>query len=139
MKKIILIASAFVIVCLMTVTGIFAGGPSETTNQTASSNNENTMKENAGQNYVDANQDGICDNKDDSNQCQNYVDIDQDGVCDNQTNEQCMSHCQNNDHGNQQCQQNYVDANDDGVCDNYQNNTCLHDGTGRQLGHHRGR
>ena len=64
-----------------------------------------------GRNYVDANGDGICDNR--GNYCR-FVDTDGDGVCDY--------------HGSS-CW--YTDTNGDGVCDNY--GTGCH-GQGR--GHH---
>jgi hypothetical protein len=71
------------------------------------------------QNYVDADGDGVCDNRGTGN-CgngngqngQNYVDADGDGVCDNRGTGNCGN-------GNGQNGQNYVDADGDGVCDNY--------------------
>lgn len=55
----------------------------------------------AGCAYVDANGDGVCDNRTDGGRC--YVDADGDGVCDDRT-------------GGGRC---YVDANGDGICDNW--------------------
>ncbi len=52
-------------------------------------------------NFVDQNQDGICDNQ---GQCQqNFVDDDKDGVCDNQparNNRGCGNRSQGRHHGN---------------------------------------
>ena len=66
--------------------------------------------------YVDANGDGICDNRG-TGACR-YVDANGDGVCD-----AC---------GNGACH--YVDADGDGVCDNYGQ----YAGTGNGGGHHGG-
>lgn len=58
-----------------------------------------------GKNYVDTNGDGVCDNH--ITCVKNYVDVDGDGICDNYI----------------ACGKNYVDLNGDGVCDN-QGNIC---------------
>ncbi len=58
--------------------------------------------------YVDANSDGVCDNRL-SGDCGNYVDANGDGICDNCLSGGCGS---------------YVDANGDGICDNCQNSHC---------------
>lgn len=53
--------------------------------------------------YIDANEDGICDNGD--IHCIEYVDANEDGICDNGD-----THCIG-----------YVDADKDGICDNCSN------------------
>ena len=78
--------------------------------------NENCGTNCSDENYVDADSDGVCDNKasncnNNSENCANYEDTDSDGVCDNYY-DNCDNVC---DSG-----QNYVDADSDGVCDNYQ-------------------
>lgn len=118
MKKIIFIAGAMIIVCVMTMTGIFAGSPDETNLQKVSSDSENTVTENTGKNYLDINQDRICDNN---------------------VNYQCSTCGQSNCQGNSNCQQNYVDEDQNGICDHRQDKVCTQDGTGRQLQHHKGR
>ena len=66
--------------------------------------------------YVDADGDGICDNRG-TGACR-YVDANGDGVCDNRGTGTCR----------------YVDANGDGVCDNYGQ----YAGTGNGGSHHGG-
>lgn len=64
-------------------------------------------------NYVDSNNDGICDNKETNTNMStgnNYVDSNNDDICDNKEINTNASK------GN-----NYVDSNDDGVCDNIGN------------------
>ena len=153
MKKIIFIAGAMIIVCVMTMTGIFAGSPDEANLQKVSSDSENTVTENTGKNYLDINQDGICDNnvnyqcstcgqsncQGNSNCQQNYVDENQDGICDNKVSNQCSTCGQTNCQGNSNCQQNYVDEDQNGICNHRQDKVCTQDGTGRQLQHHKGR
>lgn len=118
MKKIIFIEGATIIVCVMTITSIFAGSPNEVGKQNVSASSEKAVTENIGQNYVDVNQDGICDNK---------------------VNNQCPGYGQNECQGQQNCQQNYIDDNQDGICDQYQNKTCTQDGSGRHLKYQKGR
>lgn len=139
MKKIIFIAGATIIVCVMTMTSIFAGSPNEVGKQNVSASSEKAVTENIGQNYVDVNQDGICDNQEAAEKGQNYVDNDQDGICDNKVNNQCPGYGQNECQGQQNCQQIYVDDNQDGICDQYQNKTCTQDGAGRHLRYQKGR
>lgn len=71
--------------------------------------------------YVDADNDGVCDNRGTVCDGRYYVDVDQDGVCDNQG-------------------QNYMDADNDGIYDN-QGTHCHgggqgHHGNGHRAGHH---
>ena len=97
-------------------------------------------------NFIDDNNDGICDNCADvscpqngngSGHCQvcgNYVDGNNDGICDN-----CAGvSCPQNGNGSGHCQVcgNYVDGNNDGICDNYAGGSCI--GNGKGKGHHRG-
>lgn len=70
-----------------------------------------------GQNYVDADGDGICDN---------FVDVDGDGINDNcpgygngQGRGNGQGYGNGQGCGNGRCGQNYVDADGDGVCDNF--------------------
>lgn len=71
-------------------------------------------------NYVDINNDGICDNYGTN---ENYIDANNDGICDNYgTNK------------------NYIDTNNDGICDNYSNATSsnhygMHHGNGAKQRH----
>lgn len=67
--------------------------------------------------YVDANNDGKCDN---------FVDLNGDGRCDFGGKGYRKGNCYNNNtdaraDGKGVRQRNYVDANGDGICDNYQN------------------
>ena len=85
--------------------------------------------------YVDANDDGICDNRG-TGACR-YVDANGDGVCDNRGTGACRYADTNGDGvcdtcGNGACH--YVDADGDGVCDNYGQ----YAGTGNGGGHHGG-
>ncbi len=59
-------------------------------------------------NYADADNNGICDNRDSMNGG-NYEDADSDGVCDNRNSVNCG---------------NYADADNNGVCDNRENAVC---------------
>lgn len=62
--------------------------------------------------YVDADNNGICDNyAEGNNACPGYVDADDDGACDNYA-------------ANQDVRPGYVDADNDGVCDNYGSGAC---------------
>ena len=73
------------------------------------------------QNYVDLNNDGICDNNNvTGGNGLNFVDANGDGICDN--NGACGNGL------------NFVDDNGDGVCDNY--GTFQKNGTGMHRGGH---
>lgn len=67
-------------------------------------------------NYVDENNDGVCDNaacgecKNTQAQQRNFVDENNDGVCDNAGCGECKN--------TQTQQRNFVDEDNDGVCDN---------------------
>lgn len=96
MKKII-------IVCVVGIVLSFASLASNAKNDTSKSSSLN--------NYVDINDDGICDNKNLDTNTQkrnNYVDNNNDGVCDNKSI-------------NTQGNNNYVDSNNDNMCDNINN------------------
>lgn len=80
-----------------------------------------TYKLNKATNFVDSNNDGICDNRGTCGNGLYFVDANGDGICDN------SGTCGNGSY--------FVDANGDGICDNL--GTCPKDGTGRQLGKHR--
>lgn len=83
-----------------------------------------------GQNYVDRNGDGICDN---GGAGQYYIDADGDRACDH-----CQGQgvCVNN--GTCVMGQNYVDADGDGVCDNQGTQAKAWQGGHHQNGgHHR--
>ena len=75
-------------------------------------------RESRGTNYVDADNDGVCDNRPANGagcgQGAGFVDADGDGVCDNKGA------------GGRGCGQGrgYIDANGDGICDNRGNGTC---------------
>ena len=58
----------------------------------------------AGCSFVDADNDGICDNKKNGCQNRNFTDADNDGVCDHKSAETCGG--------------SFTDADGDGVCDN---------------------
>ena len=72
-----------------------------------------------GRNFVDNDNDGVCDYYNTS--CQ-FVDNDGDGICDNCGSDNC-----GNGAG-------YVDADGDGICDNYTANTSQK-GSGSRRGH----
>lgn len=97
MKKIIITAAAFALTLTLSTTA-FAAGHAGTACARRSAC-ESTIYA-SGCTFVDANGDGVCDNRD--SHCTTFVDADKDGVCDN-----CGTHCTN-----------FVDADKDGVCDN---------------------
>lgn len=105
MKKIMIGMAAMVLVVSVNSTTVFAAGGGR------------------GRNFVDNNNDGVCDYYNTS--CQ-FVDNDGDGICDN-----CGSNGCGNGTG-------YVDADGDGVCDNYDSNVCGN-GSGYQNGSGSGR
>ena len=74
-----------------------------------------------GVNFVDADGDGVCDNRGDG-ACAGFVDSDGDGVCDNYANGACAG-------------AGFVDADGDGVCDNRGDGACGN----REASHHAGR
>lgn len=77
----------------------------------------------AGQNFVDADHDGICDNRGTDQQSGtaqnagggNFVDADGDGIC---------------DHAGTEARCRYVDADHDGICDTYAANQGARQGNG---------
>lgn len=135
MKKIIFIASAFIFICMMTTTGIFADSQNSVTDQI--SQEKISTAENA---FTDIDENSVtADNSQNTNNAcyqQNYVDSNNDGICDHYDEKQCQ-----NNTGN--CQQtncnNYCDQDHDGVCDRYQDRDCAQDGTGQHNHHHGGR
>lgn len=86
MKKILTCIAAMVLIISVSSLTVFAAGNGR------------------GRNYVDNNNDGVCDNYNAS--CQ-FVDNDGDGICDN-----CASATCGNGAG-------YIDADGNGICDNY--------------------
>lgn len=82
-----------------------------------------TNKINKTTNFVDTNNDGICDNQGAGGNGLYFVDANGDGICDNQGTGGNGSY--------------FVDANGDGICDNQTNRVRPQDGTGRQLGKNR--
>lgn len=73
---------------------------------------------NCGRGYVDANNDGVCDNQ---GQCARFVDADNDGICDNfAARDMTCWQCVDAD-GDGFCEQHhgacFYDADGDGVCD----------------------
>ena len=85
-----------------------------------------------GPGYVDADGDGVCDNYGAGQGSRSgYVDADGDGICDNYGNGYGCGNGQGNGNGYGPGNGNgagYVDADNDGVCDNY--------GAGNGRGHH---
>ena len=82
--------------------------------------NSETMTTEIGQNFADADGDGICDNTVSSLR---YIDANGDGVCDNLGTYQRSGANGNsgnsaNSNGGSRSGRNYVDADGDGVCDN---------------------
>ena len=77
-----------------------------------------------GDNFVDANEDGICDNYNSaSGNGGGFTDEDNDGICDNRGNG-----------GGQGNHRNFVDANEDGICDNYSGEASFSQNMGRGVG-----
>lgn len=83
-------------------------------------------------NFIDADNDGICDNREERRDCWqngscqagNFSDIDNDGICDNKEGKR---ECEQNG----SCQANLTDADNNGICDNreerqdcWQNGSC---------------
>ena len=97
-------ALAAVLVLSVGATAAFAAGPRAGRGNgnfvDADNNGVCDNRGNGNRNFVDADNDGVCDNRGNGNG--NFVDADNDGVCDNRGN------------GNG----NFVDADNDGVCDN---------------------
>ena len=116
-KKILAIVILGLLVVALVPAAIFASGNGYGNGQAQVGIAATT---NIGNNYVDANGDGICDNH--GTNCGNHVDANGDGICDN--------------HGTN-CG-NYVDTNGDGVCDNYGTNGSYGHHGGRGMGHHNG-
>ena len=84
--------------------------------------------------YVDADNDGVCDNYAAGTCAQGghhrgYVDADNDGVCDNYASGACagQGNCRGQGAG-------YVDADGNGTCDNYEAGTCPGNGAGHGHG-----
>ena len=86
-----------------------------------------------GSNFVDADQDGVCDNSDVTNSTggngfgynNRFVDADQDGVCDNRD-------VTNSTSGNGFGYHNrFIDADQDGICDYDHTRACSRHGKGR--------
>ncbi|NLM05441.1 MAG: hypothetical protein GX219_00765 [Tissierellia bacterium] len=120
---------------------------------------------NLGPNYLDADNDGVCDycatnggvgrqvNAGRGRQalCTDFVDADKDGICDNYENRPMDGTGKKLGRGQggqgrqaagrggqgQGLSENFVDVDSDGVCDNYVNRPM--DGTGKQLGRGRNR
>jgi len=64
----------------------------------------------AGPNFTDKNNDGICDNRPGrGNRNRNFIDTDNDGICDNFTNRSGRANGRN-----------FVDTNNDGICDRFE-------------------
>ena len=72
--------------------------------------------------YVDLDNDGVCDNYGGQGSCAGYVDADGDGVCDNYG-------------AGQGSRSGYVDADGDGICDNYGNGYGCGNGQGNGNGY----
>ena len=82
--------------------------------------------------FVDANNDGVCDNagtacprSEGCAQGSNFVDQNGDGVCDNAADGKCTKKGKG---------RNFVDANNDGVCDNAAAGQCAGKGKGQGKG-----
>ena len=123
MKKMLMTVAALAVIWTLGTTAAFAEGPSASTAESVSAvqTGGKTNHPAAGGNcaFVDADNDGICDNLD--THC-NFVDANGDGICDNRD-----THCTS-----------FVDADNDGICDNCKNlcthnsashsNDCAHNG-----------
>ena len=106
LKKGILAVAAAGSLCAIGITSVFAAGPAN------------------GRNYIDLNQDGICDHREDCWQC---GDQNQDGLCDL---------CGKVLTSGASAGQNYVDANQDGICDHYSANHHAGQGNRYHRNHH---
>ena len=111
-QKITLTITALVLVAALSTMAAFATG-------------------NGSRGFVDADNDGICDNQGNGN----FVGADNDGICDNQGYGNFVDAdndgvCDNRGNGNG----NFVDVDNDGVCDNRGTGVRPQDGTGRQWG-----
>jgi hypothetical protein len=108
MKTKVIIIS--MVVFLLSVMGAIA--------QQKSSTNTNTgiVSDNKGANYVDKNNDGICDNRTTAKSTKNFsgrnfIDKNNDGICDNRQGSNKTQTAKG---------RNFVDKNNDGICDNRQ-------------------
>jgi hypothetical protein len=116
---------------LMLITVLLFGFHLSAASQNSTS--QTPVKSTTSKNFVDKNNDGICDNLVSGNQNdrgRNFVDANNDGICDNK--EAC---------GNKVKGANYVDKNNDGICDNrgnrgkgHGNGYCHRNGNGRGNG-----
>ena len=79
MKKLITIAAAFALTLALGTTA-FAASPRHNSHHSASSTTSTGYC-----NFVDADNDGICDNGD--THCSSYLDANNDGICDNCQNQ----------------------------------------------------
>lgn len=95
MKKFIAIITAIILVCAVAVTASAYGRGKN------------------GYNFVDKNNDSICDNRNENCNGSNFVDSDKDGICDNKAV---------TERGNAEApkgnRSNFVDSDKDGICDN---------------------
>ena len=112
MKKLFLGIATTGVVLLSAGSMVLAQGNIQPTN----TNTQNTdVQPVVAQNFVDQNEDGLCDNfSSGTSQAagQNFVDNNDDGICDNFASGNTS---RGNGQGNRQ---NFVDSNGDGVCDN---------------------
>lgn len=107
-----------------------------------------SLKAAAQNNFIDENNDGICDNYADGACPQNgtgngygrgnsnFVDENNDGICDNRADGTCPRNGTGNGYG--RGNGNFVDENNDGICDNYANGACPRNGTGNGYGRGKG-
>lgn len=120
------LASAITLAVFLTGSAFIGTVAAEPTGRSVNSTPENTQAattqevqpvEARGPNYVDADNDGVCDNRPACGQGKGrrcgYMDANGDGICDHQGAGAC-----NRGNGQGRARQGYVDANGDGVCDN---------------------
>ena len=118
-KKIISAALTLALVLAVCITGAFAahGGFWRGSGTCLS----------GGQNFVDEDGDGVCDNWTGSGRCgngQGFIDQDGDGLCDN-----CGTQCVGGG-------QNFIDQDGNGLCDNWASRPMDGTGLGAGRGHH---
>ncbi len=96
MKKVMVIVSVLLIMCVGVV-GVFALSPSKNSEKNPQCP-QATVCVNERENYIDIDNDGVCDNY--SGSCKNnYTDTDDDGVCDDYSDKICKSNRLRKGHG----------------------------------------
>ena len=125
MKKVVFGILGTAIALAVGTTSAFAAGPGARHNFVDADNDD--ICDNARESicsYVDTDEDGICDNRGArhgnclTESSKNFADADGDGICDNFTSGQNKGNGHRNG-AKGECGKNFVDEDSDGICDNF--------------------